>query len=75
MPAKGLRVLDRRGQRELARVQDEANAIRRERNRFLADHGDELAAEAKRAEFAKLQEAWKSGDVDRLRERLTGAAA
>jgi len=73
--AKGLRVLDRRHQLEAARVQDAANAVRAERDRFAAEHASALEDERRDEEFARVREAWESGDASRLRSELQGAVA
>ncbi len=75
VPAKGLRVLDRRDQLEAARAQNAANEVRAERDRFAAEHAVNLEDERRAEEFARVREAWESGDASRLRSELQGAAA
>ncbi len=69
--AKGVRVLDRRDQLEVTRVQNAAHEVRQERDKFAAEHAAELHAETDAEEFARIREAWESGDASRLRSEVT----
>jgi len=73
--AKGVRVLDRREQLEVAKAEAAAREVRQERDKFAAEHAAELHAETDAEEFARIREAWESGDAGRLRSELQGAVA
>lgn len=70
--AKGLRVLDRREQLAVAKAEAAANEVRRERDRFAAQHADDLAAEESDAEMERIREALAGRDPDALRRELAG---
>lgn len=72
VPAKGFRVIDRRETLHLQRVEAEANAVRAERNRFLAEYGDDLAAEERAEEMDRIRAALSGDDPDALRQEFAG---
>lgn len=74
VPAKGLRVVDHREQLELARAEAAANEVRGERDRFLGEHGAELAAEESRAEMDRIRDALRGDDPEALRRELSSVA-